>query len=170
MGIPKRVTGFMPLAKEVLDAEPGLTAQEIFPRVVQLAERRGIQISAASDPQASLVATLHKVYRDFGLVRVADKARRYRYYPEDQAPHDTTLVVPRLHDIVKEQPQVMVVDPPKGDSPSTGPGCCIHLSTADSKRIRALVDLGRYSNEHEAHSDLVKKGLESFLSKLDNMG
>jgi hypothetical protein len=56
--------------------------------------------------------------------------------------------------------------PTKEVTDSSGDGCCIMLSNADLERINALVTLGKYANEHEAHRDLVKQGLEAMVKSL----
>ena len=79
---PQRVTGFMPLAREVVTNEPGLTAKEVYSRVDRLATFQEIPISAAADPKVSLIGTLHKVYGDFGMKKHPGKDGIYRFYPK----------------------------------------------------------------------------------------
>ena len=167
----KRTTGFMAMATEVVNATPGLKANEVYDRTAEIADSRGRSISSASDPRASLVATLHKVYASYGLERRKDKYGDFRFYPIKQDLSSDIVRSSLTNPLVNEQ-SMMIVEketiqhiPPYDNS-----GCCINLSTDDSKRIRALVDLGRYSNEHEAHNALVKEGLQSFLSKLGELG
>lgn len=138
---PKRVPGFMALARQIVTQTPGLTAQE----VVEMAKRTGRVLSAAANPDGSLVATLHKHHSQFGLERRSDPGGRFRYYPKGigQAPPT-----------------------PTGQVSTANGGCCIGLSSEDLRRVRALVALGRYADEHDAHRDLVKKGLEEILSRL----
>ena len=131
----------MALAQEIITQTPGLTAQE----VVEKAKRTGKVISAAANPDASLVGTLHKVHNSFGLERRIDASGRFRYYTKG----------------ISQTPPT----PSVKDSTSNG-GCCITLSPEDVRRVRALVDLGRYDSEHDAHRDLVKKGLEELLARL----
>ena len=140
---PKRVTGFMALARQIVTQTPGLTAQQ----VVEIAKRSGKVISAATNPDASLVATLHKSHHQFGLERRGDSEGRFRYYPKGIAQVPPTSV------------------PAVQDSPKNG-GCCIHLSPGESRQLGALLELGIYTSEHDAHCDLVKKGLEAILSRL----
>lgn len=80
---PLRITGFMRLALEVVTREPGLTAKEVYLRVSQLAQMRGIPISASVDPEGSLKSTLHKVHADYGMKRHRGADGRYRYYPAE---------------------------------------------------------------------------------------
>ena len=79
---PRRVSGFMKLATEAVKNEPGLTGKEVYFKVNHLAEVRGIQISAAPDPERSLTNTLNKHHEDFGMKRHRGQDRIYRYYPE----------------------------------------------------------------------------------------
>jgi hypothetical protein len=139
---PRRRTGFMNKAKAIVLQSAGLTAQEVYQRLAATGE----VLSAAQDPQASLVAALHKYYSKHGLERRRDASGRYHYYAKGQS-----------------QPHASVeTDPTNGCNEC----CCITLSPDETKRIRALVDLGQYPNEHEAHRDLVKKGLAEILSRL----
>ena len=131
----------MKLARQIVTQTPGLTAQE----VVERAKRTGQVISAAKNPDASLVGTLHKVHKQFGMERRVDDSGRFRYYPKGISQAAPT--------------------PSVKDSASNG-GCCITLLPEDVRRVRALVELGRYDSEHDAHRDLVKKGLEELLARL----
>ena len=140
---PKRVPGFMALARQIVTQTPGLTAQQ----VVEIAKRTGKVLSAAANPDGSLVATLHKHHQQFGLERRGDAEGRFRYYPKGIA-----QVSPA---------SILAVQ----DSPDNG-GCCIYLSPEESRRLGALLELGIYTSEHDAHCDLVKKGLEAILSRL----
>ena len=89
MDQPKRITGFMPLARQVVHDSPGLTAKEVYYQVARLAEAEGIPISAASNPQISLVATLAKAHKDFDLKREKGRDGNWRYYPvTEQASED----------------------------------------------------------------------------------
>ena len=163
---PKRITGFMPLVKNLVYATPGLTAQEIYLRVAQLAEDRGIQISAASNPEASLMATLHKTHGDFGLERNIGRDGRYVFYPIGQGPSKD----PRMLPVDKPHSQQVGLTigrkSSEHDSLPSNVECCIKLPPHDAEKIGALVVLGQYSDEHEAYCDLVKKGLESTLARL----
>ena len=200
---PRRITGFMPLAKEIVEAQPGLTAKEIFSLAQQRSVHVGIPISASANPEASLVATLQKVYKDYDLERRGGRDGRYRFYLKGQGAKENlgpfgSLAKPISPDgsELAEGPSVhgsttsLLTDPP-GDSgnqrtllenpsdfppPSFQPPtkeeylvngrCCIESSSHQASKIRALVDLGLYPSEHDAHGDLVKKGLESILAKL----
>ncbi len=71
----------MPLAREVIYRTPGLTAKEVYEAVSMLAESRSIVISAAKYPEGSLLGTLNKVHKDFGITRRKGMDRVYRYYP-----------------------------------------------------------------------------------------
>ena len=80
----KRISGFMALAKEIVHDKPGLTAQEIVSRAQQHAAQKGIPLSAAANPVASLTATLHKCHEDFGIERNRGNDGKYRFYPDGQ--------------------------------------------------------------------------------------
>ena len=170
MAEPKRITGFMILAKDIINEEPGLTAQEVYSR----AKRRSVDpLSASANPESSLVATLHKTYEDHGLERCNDGGR-FRYYPKGQGPYITIEYPPSSageRNTYEEgrQPKQQVSG--LGGSPQStysedDGGCCIELPFGDRSKIRALVDLGLYTNEHKAHSDLAKKGLEAFVARI----
>ncbi len=138
---PKRVTGFMQLAKEVIIGSPGLTAQEVYQKVRNVAKTRGVALSAATNPESSLVATLHKHHRQYDLER-SKQAGHYRFFPKQVTPTPHSPLQPVNDD------------------------CCLDLSLEDTKRIKALVELGRYANKHDAYRGLIKTGLDTLLSKL----
>ncbi len=182
---PKRVTGFMPLAKWVVGETPGLTAKEVYDRVVQLSKDERIEISAASNPQASLVATLSKVHQDFGMERRRGRDGKYRFYQMNHQASDDLGRYPEARLTAGNQPPAVERNPTEDCLPVGNTGdqrdeavshstqtflvegsCCLRLSEEERKKIRALVDLDRYRDEHQAHSDLVKLGLEAVLSRL----
>jgi hypothetical protein len=70
------IRGFMADARRYVQQNPGQTAQEIFREL----RRQGRAQSDAQDPQASLVATLHKYHTQVGLER-RKEGGAYRYYP-----------------------------------------------------------------------------------------
>ena len=180
---PKRITGFMPLARNIVLKFPGLKAQEVYQMV--MAEHPGEVLSASANPEGSLVATLHKHHRQYGLERRRDSTGRYRYYPRG-----TSQAIPALPEeeeffmeegegllgqtLIKKADQVgakpqgtsQAPRPPAVAATSTNGNCCLSLSPQDMKKMRALVDLGRYRDEHEACRDLIKKGLEAVLAKI----
>ena len=187
---PRRIPGFIRLAMRIIQAEPGLTAQEIVSRALLNAETTGISLSAATNPEASLTATLHKVHEDYGLQRRFGKDGRYRYYPVEEG----TTLDPEISsfssgpsayeaDEIVEELSVEALriaspgymDDSEGQGTLTGEEnsgygrCCIELSALQTNQIRALVDLRLYPSEHDAHTGLVKEGLEAVLAKLPNL-
>ena len=106
---PRRITGFMPLAKEIVEAQPGLTAKEIFSLAQQRSVQVGIPISASANPEASLVATLQKVYKDYDLERRGGRDGRYRFYPKGQGERTWGLSVLWLSQFL-----LMALNWPKG--------------------------------------------------------
>jgi hypothetical protein len=192
--MPKRITGFMALAKSIIESKPGISAQEVVSIALQYSDREGIPLSAATSPEASLSATLHKAHKDYGLERERGADGTFRYYPEGQVPADPIAYrfpsgpnspVSSDHskpstghhgDSVKQNTQ------PEGPLDASSPTvstqthstreiskgdeeCCTELPVDLVSKIRALVELGRYPNEHEAHSDLVKEGLRAVLAR-----
>lgn len=152
---PKRITGFMPIVAEIIVPNyPGLTAQEIYAWAEQYAVDNDLRISASATPESSLVATLHKCHKDFGLERRRGMDGRYRYYTSP----DSTASEPVLPTV--EHRRSVEVDF-AGDRE-----CCIEIPPAEKSKIQALVDLDVYANKHEAHRELVKKGLDSVLARL----
>lgn len=188
---PRRIPGFIRLARSIIQAEPGLTAQEIVSRALQNSETTGISLSAATNPEASLTATLHKVHGDYGLERRHGKDGRYRYYPMTQGITADPEVSGISSGPVSSNDPELVEEPSidalpslsragyAGDSESRGKptgekhpgngGCCIDLSALQTSQIKALVDLRLYPSEHDAHTGLVKEGLEAVLAKLPNL-
>ncbi len=181
----KRITGFMPMAKDIIAKHPGLTAEEVYHRVAKYAEDAGVPISASPNPKGSLVPTLNKVYRDYGLERRKGNDRKFRFYLKGQEPSDVPVNDQRTNYSVDEQPPLVDQKPHEGYFPPHNSGddavedishstqtflvegsCCLRLAEDERKKIRALVDLKEYPDEHEAHSGLVKLGLETFLSRL----
>ena len=189
----RRITGFMPLAKSIIEANPGLTAQEVVSRAFEYSKQKGIPLSAAVNPEASLTATLHKIHKDYELERERGADGTFRYYPEGNAPADpisykfpsgssspvsSDLSKPSAHygDAVGEISQSdgptdaftptvatqahSIREMLKGDE-----NCCTELPDDLVSKIRALVELGKYPNEHEAHSDLVREGLRAVLAR-----
>ena len=156
---PRRISGFMDIARETIHKKPGLTAKDVYLLAERSSEETGRPISAAANPEASLVATLHKYHREHGLERRVGKGGVYRYYPKGQAP------IEPWEDTSKGSE---VTIPPKTQEhhQQSVAGCCIELPSQDFERIKALVVLGKYANEHEAHSDLVKKGLDVILNEI----
>ena len=141
---PKRVGGFMRLARDIVDANPGLTAQEIYARADAIATQKGIRLSAARSAQGSLVATLHKHYTDYGLER-KQRGRQFHYYLKGAA---------EGHGL------------PKASHASETGGCCLDLPEEDNRRLDALISLGRFKDKQEAQRELVALGLQSLLAKL----
>ena len=165
MGGPKRVIGFMAFAKDLISSERGLTAKEVYSQAKQYSADMDIPISASATPEASLVATLHKTHRDYGLERKRGKDGRYRFYLKGYASPEDPVNYPSPNRLVSEKPVIAEQKPTEDGIPSNA-GCCIELPSQDLERIRAFVVLGKYANEHEAHCDLVKRGLEAVLAKL----
>lgn len=141
--VVKRVFGFMQIAKEIIIATPGLTAQEIYIKASDVARKQGRHLSAAKDPQGSLVATLHKHHPHYGLER-RKIGREFRYYPVGSK------------EIV-----------PLGASANGNPaGGCLQLPDELEQRIDALVSLGRFRDKEEAQRELIGIGLATLMSKL----
>ncbi len=164
---PKRITGFMPWAKQTIMDEPGLTAQEIYSRVDKQARQKNIRLSASSTPEASLVATLHKTHREYGLKRERGRDGKLRYYLEGQEVPDKpvpTAVIARPVGLV-EQPPHDAMSRRLNVAANDG-NCCIDLPPKDQALLEALVDRGKYADLHEAHCRLVSKGLDALLSNL----
>lgn len=165
MEMQKRITGFMPMAKELITESPGLTAQEVYTRVAKLAEESGQRISASANPKGSLIPTLNKVYEDYGIERIRGKDGKYRFYLKGQNPSDDIVNYPSPGRNASEQPAIAEPVPLEDDFSLSSDTCCIKLDPRDSAKVRALVTLGWYSNEHAAHAELIKKGLETVLAK-----
>ena len=184
----KRITGFMPMARDIIAKQPGLTAQEVYHQVAKYAEDVGLRISASPNPKGSLVPTLNKVYRDYGLERRKGNDRKFRFYLKGQEPSDVPVNDHRTNRSLDEQSPIADWKPPEDYFPvhnsddhvvenishsaqtflGEGP-CCLALPDDDTKRIRALVNLGKYGDEHEAHLDLLRRGLRALdadISKL----
>ncbi len=185
----------MPLARRIIEAQPGLTAQGIVSLALQRSELEGFPLSAAANPESSLTATLHKCHEDFYIERKRERDGRYRFYPEGvrvplpptdfgapsepSRPVGPEFVEPRIdypgelkstktlpgNHLESIPATVSAQTPTEGDRSGNGE-CCIELPAHQASKIRALVDLGLYPSEHDAHGDLVKKGLESILAKL----
>lgn len=136
---PGRFHGFMAQARKVLKREypRELTANEVVDEVEKMS---GTLPSVAQNPRMSLVATLSKHYHQHGLKRQRGASGRYMY--SSQSPG---------------QPAKPISLDPQAVQPSGS--CCVTLPDDDVKRIKALVALGKYKDEHEAHLDLVKRGL-----------
>ena len=172
---PKRITGFMVFASELIADSPGLTAQEVFEAYDDYCAEEGIPMSAAADKKGSLVCTLHKCHKDFGLQRIKRQGRNYRFYPEGPiaAEGDKSLPRPDLSQIrqdreadsIAHEPPVSSNHQPIEEANPDSLSCGFDLPLEDQGRITALVVLGYYSNEREAYNDLVKRGLESVLAK-----
>lgn len=178
MNQPKRVTGFMPFAKELVYECPGLTAQEIYSAAVEYFDDQGKPLSAAQNPETSLVCTLHKSYQDYGLMRVKTAGRNYRFYPEGSVPEESARngsSLPRdSHESVPAARTEIPAPPLTVSNPmETGPieevqpltdFCYPGLTPGEQEKVKALVTLGRYANEQEAFGDLVRRGLETVLA------
>lgn len=163
---PKRITGFMAFAREIIKDEPGLTAQEVYGWVEQYESDEGVKLSASPNPKQSLISTLHKTYRDFGLERRKGKDGKNRFFPAghpeaEQPPFRLPSLV--LADSMVEPPGEK---PTKDGTDHSNDDCCITLPKAESEKIRALVTLGKYTDEHAAYQDLVRRGLEAVLATL----
>ena len=140
--LPKRITGFMDLAQQIVDQTPGLTAQEIYRRACEIAKPQNRKLSAAKSPQGSLVATLHKHYSHYGLTRKR-VGREFQYFPVTSGN-----------------------SPPKTPATVAPDHCCLTLPNELNNRLDALVSLGRFQNKCEAQRELVAIGLEVLLAKL----
>lgn len=191
MSGPRRIPGFIRIARNIIQAEPGLTAQEIVSRALENSETTGISLSAATNPEASLTATLHKVHGDYGLERRHGGDGRYRYYPMAQgitadprvsgfssgpvSSNDPEFVEETFVDDLTSPSRVEYVGDSQNLGTTTGEKhpdndkCCIELSGLQTSQVKALVDLRLYPSEHDAHTGLVKKGLEAVLAELPNL-
>ena len=149
MNQPRRIIGFMPSAARYIQDHPGLTAQEIVRKVIQATRT---PLSAASNPQESLVATLHQNHQSYDIVRSMGQDRRYRFYPRNTTSsgnHPPTTGAPT---------------PPRVEEPTDQEGCCIQLSQEDRQAIDALVVLGVYRDIHQAHQGLLGLGMEQVIN------
>lgn len=186
-----RIPGFIRLARSIIQAEPGLTAQEIVFRALQSSETTGVPLSASKNPEGSLAATLHKVHGDYGLERRPGEDGVYRYYSVTQGItadpresvfssgpvsfNDPELVKgPSVDALTSSSRDGYAGDSqsrgtPKGEKHPDNGRCCVELSALQTSQVKALVDLRVYSSEHDAHAGLVKKGLESVLAELPNL-
>ena len=111
-----RARGFMAWAEDYIASHPGLTAQEIASWCLIL----GVVTSEAQNPEASLVATLHKHHSDEGrnIVRRRESGV-YRFYPvdsqieESQPAPDTTatdkITPDQLHKLVAVADQLVEI-------------------------------------------------------------
>ena len=140
---PKRIIGFMGLARQVILQTPGLTAQEVYTKATEIAKLRNRRLSASGNPQNSLVATLHKHYSHYGLERREGIGREFRFYPEGS-----------------EMP------PARTGVTSSPNGCCLALPPELDKRLEALVNLGRFPDKHKAQQELIAMGLQTLMAKL----
>ena len=125
-----RARGFLEWAEEYIKSNLGLTAQEIARRCLDL----GIVISTAQNPEASLVATLHKHHTDKNIVRRKEFGA-YRFYPSDtEIPIPDSMQVNASSDrITPDQLQRLI-------------------SLADD-----LVDVGKFENQADALVWLIQK-------------
>ena len=73
-----RARGFLEWAEGYIESHPGLTAQELALECLDL----GIVISTAQNPEASLVATLHKHHLNKNIVRRKEFGA-YRFYQDN---------------------------------------------------------------------------------------
>ena len=142
---PRRIVGFMELARQIINKTPGLTAQEVYRRADEIARQEGRKLSAAKSPQGSLVATLHKHHAQYGLRREKD-GRGYRYYPAN---------------LSFETPPSATIGPV-----ATSNGCCLALPPELDKQLDALISLGRFNDRHEAQQALIAMGLQTMVAKL----
>jgi len=138
--VPKRIVGFMDLARRIVSQTPDLTAQEIYKRAKDVAEKQNKKISAAKSPQGSLVATLHKHHKQYGLER-RRVGREFHYFVEGfRHSHAGSVTM--------------------------SDNSCLVLSAEVNARVEALVSLGRFPNKEEAQRDLISIGLDTLLAKL----
>ena len=204
MAEPRRITGFMALAEDIICDRPGLTAQEIVSLAEEHSVNRGIPLSAAANPSASLTATLHKCHADYGIERMRGRDGRYRFYTDKvRIPVTPSPVGPshepnshvgselvealsangstgsiRIDRHIGSESREIPLEKPLGEVEfsqahpadkhlgGSDEKCCIELPSNQASKIKALVDLGLYPSEHDAHGDLVKKGLEAVLANL----
>ena len=142
---PKRIVGFMELARQILNQTPGLRAQEVYKRANEMAKQQGRKLSASKSPQGSLVATLHKHHAHYGLKRER-VGREYLYYPRD--------------------PGIAPASPAAAGIATSSNGCCLNLPAELHKRVEALVNLGRFRDEQEAQQELIAIGLQTLMARL----
>ena len=173
---PRRIPGFIRIARSIVQAEPGLTAQQIVSRALRDSETTGIPLSAAANPEASLTATLHKVHGDYGLERRPGKDGRYRYYlvAQELTADPAAVEKPPVDVLASSLRTGYSVDSESRTTPTVekhpdDAGCCVELSSSQISQIRALVALRLYPSEHGAHTGLVKEGLKAVLAKLPNL-
>ena len=79
---PKRVHEFMRFARVVVVGELGLSAKEVYRRVLAAGVDMDLILSNSKNPQNSLTSTLHKVYKSYDMERWRASGRLYRFYPE----------------------------------------------------------------------------------------
>ena len=169
---PKRITGFMAFAKDLITDQPGLTAQEVYFQAALYSEDTGISLSAAGNPQGSLVATLHKSHRDHGLERRPGRDGKNRFYLAgqesfvDPATSRPSTPAGQSAEHAPIEMGASMQHQYDGENHQWDGRCCIHIRPQEMSRIKALVDLGLFPNEHQAHRELVKKGLEVVVAKL----
>lgn len=144
MTSPRRIVGFMALAREIVFQTPGLTAQEIYRQAADIAKLQSKVLSAAESPQASLVATLHKHHRKFGLER-KKVGREYQYYS----------VISELRDVADTNSDTLGKD-------------WLALPEELEKWIDALVNLGRFPNRQTAQKELIAIGAQTLIAKIAN--
>lgn len=125
-----RARGFLEWAEDYIGSNPGLTAQDIARKCLDL----GIVMSTAQNPEASLVATLHKHYTDRNIFRRKEFGA-YRFYPSDtEIPIPDSMPVKASSDrITPDQLQRLI-------------------SLADD-----LVDVGKFESQADALVWLIQK-------------
>lgn len=125
-----RARGFLEWAEGYIASHPGLTAQEIALKCLDL----GIMNSTAQNPEASLVATLHKHHTDKNIVRRKEFGA-YRFYPDNAGggTHDPAPVDPSADRITPGQLQRLI-------------------SLSDD-----LVDVGKFNTQTDALVWLIQK-------------
>lgn len=80
---PTRAREFLEFARVIVEDEPGLTAKEVYYRVMQAGEGdMNLVLSDSLDPQNSLTSTLRKDHGFHGMERWKAQDGVFRFYPK----------------------------------------------------------------------------------------
>ena len=151
---PRRITGFMARAKEIVHRRPGLTAQEIYRQASLEAQQARSPISASRNPETSLVATIHRNFQYHQLDRRRGQDGRYRFYPKGHPPAAT-------HHEPNHPPQQ---NPACTNQPGT---CCIKtdLHPELQQKLQSLSTLLN-QDPHLVCADLIHIALEQTTQRI----
>jgi hypothetical protein len=140
MTSPQR--GFTRAAWQLIHETPGLTAEEY----ADIALKRGLARSNSRDPRQSLATTLGKGVREGRMsgIRREQVDGKLRYFPGDYRPETKT-------------------------QPDNGLRIEVTLRPDAARRVRDLVEIGKFSTPSEAASYLLEEGVDSKRSALDRI-